>query len=196
MQPRAIRTELRSYREDSDVVLASSAGDEIARIDPLTYAVWQLADGRQDADAIAQTLARQFPSQIIDAETVWSAFDALRAYGLIEGWNAPPADAGRVTRRQAFRTFARTAAFAASVMPIATAAFAQKPSANNEAAAKKAQEQSSKQQKPTSQEAAAKKNQEVAAKQQQAQEKASKQKPNQSVEQAAKNLNAKPKPKP
>jgi hypothetical protein len=207
MQPKAIRTDLVVRQDEVEITLFEN-GEDVAQIDAVTYAVWQLADGRRDADAISGLLARRFPAQLIDEETVWSAFDVLRAYELIENWNTAPADAGRVTRRQAFRSFARTAAYVASVTPIASAAFAQsKPGGNQaEAAAKKQQEAAVKR---NQTEAASKKQQE--ATQKKAQEQATKQAagnkpkpkpgalPNQNaqqVEQAAKKLQVKPKPKP
>lgn len=126
MEPKAIQTGLVVDRDGEDLVLRAAAGDEVARLDAVSYAVFELADGYRGVEEIAGLVAARFPDQLVDAETVWSAYDLLRSYGLIEGWNAPPADSGRVTRRQALG-FARAAALAAAIVPVAGSAFAQTP---------------------------------------------------------------------
>jgi hypothetical protein len=111
--PKARTDDVVAIAVAGEMVVQNPTGDEIARLDARTAAVWRLADGATSVADIAAALATE-------REAVWACLDRLSDWGLLEARVTPPAGARPLSRRGVLET----AAGGAGWLGLASAAIA------------------------------------------------------------------------
>jgi hypothetical protein len=96
--PCAKREGLRFVEVAGAFIVQDTAGQEMARFDRITEAVWRLADGRTPVEKIAHKLTSEFDIAA-DNEVVWAALDQLSDSELMTERTTPPAAANASYRR-------------------------------------------------------------------------------------------------
>ncbi len=97
--PKARTDDVVAIAVAGEMVVQNPTGDEIARLDARTAAVWRLADGATSVADIAAALATE-------REAVWACLDRLSDWGLLEARVTPPAGARPLSRRGVLETAA------------------------------------------------------------------------------------------
>ena len=80
------------------VIVQDTLGQELGRLDPVAYHVWQLADGVTSVPGIVGAAQARL-GRAVETEAVWSALDRLADFGLLAQRITPPAAGGRMPRR-------------------------------------------------------------------------------------------------
>ena len=125
--PRAKSDGLAATEAAGQWILRNAAGDEIARLDAHTAAIWRLADGAVSVESMVDRLGAS-------REQVWAALDRLYDWGLLEARLTPPAGAP-LSRRGMLGTTARGAGWLGlAAVSVAAPAFAESEQSREEAA--------------------------------------------------------------
>ena len=115
MKPKAIPN--RSMTRGADGLLRMKivdTGGEFV-LNSLAELIWDLSDGSQNVDALAQAASRSF-DRVVGHEEIFSTLDFLADAGLIEQRVAPPAAEGNVSRRAVLARIGPIAGAAAWMM--------------------------------------------------------------------------------